>query len=115
MLGSQPTAILLDPPYSADLGNRDMGCYAVESGTVAHDVREWAIANGHNPLLRIAVCGYDGEHDELETLGWTCALWVAQGGYAKPGTVAAENKYRERIWFSPHCLDNSTPQLFDIA
>lgn len=115
MLGSQPTAILLDPPYSADLGNRDMGCYAVESGTVAHDVREWAMAHGTNPQLRIALCGYSGEHDELEQHGWTCALWVAQGGYAKSGTVAAENRRRERIWFSPHCLGVATPQLFDIA
>lgn len=115
MLLLGPTAILLDPPYSAE-ANRDMRCYAVDSGTVAHDVRAWAAANGDNPMLRIALCGYSGEHDELETLGWTVESWVAQGGYgAGKGTQADENKYRERIWFSPHCLGVAAPQLFDIA
>lgn len=110
------TAVLLDPPYSSET-NRYMGCYAVESGTVAHDVREWAAANGNNPLLRIALCGYEGEHDELEQLGWTVETWVSNGGYgAGKGNQADANKFRERIWFSPHCLQPEQElTLFGIA
>ena len=56
------TAVLLDPPY-ADTAGRDPNLYAKDSESVAHQVREWAIANGDNPLLRIALCGYEGEHE----------------------------------------------------
>ena len=111
------TGVMLDPPYSSQ-ADRVMNLYAADSSTVAHDVREWAMANGHNPLLRIAVCGYDGEHDELGQYGWTVESWTAAGGYgAGKGTQADENKYRERIWFSPHCIDIDTQevQLFEVA
>jgi hypothetical protein len=93
------TGVLLDPPYLAEAG-RDPSLYAVESATVAHDVREWAIANGNNPKLRIALCGYEGEHDMPKT--WECVAWKAGGGYAA-SAGNHENANRERIWFSPHC------------
>lgn len=100
------TGILLDPPYASDRNQS----YAVDSADVAHDVREWAIANGGNPLLRIALCGYAGEHAMPD--GWIEIPWKAQGGY---GSQAAdgqgrENSTKERIWFSPHCL--TMPLLF---
>ena len=56
------TGVLLDPPYS-DLAGRDPDIYICDSRTVAHEVREWAIDNGANKNLRIALCGYEGEHD----------------------------------------------------
>ncbi len=65
--------------------------------------REWAISNGDNPLLRIALCGYEGEHDMPPT--WSVVAWKAHGGYGgqrKDG--ANDNADRERVWFSPHCL-----------
>lgn len=102
ILGPSPTtcigvtAVLLDPPYSAEAG-RDGSLYAEEDLAVAHDVREWAVANGENPDLRIALCGYEGEHEM--PADWTCVAWEAAGGY---GSKA--NARRERIWFSPHCL-----------
>ena len=57
-------------------------------------VRAWALANGDNPALRIALCGWEGEHTMPPR--WTCITWRPQNAY--------QNAHRERIWFSPHCL-----------
>jgi hypothetical protein len=92
------TAVLLDPPY-ADTANRCKDLYAEDSDTVAHAAREWAIANGDNPLFRIALCGYEGEHRMPDS--WECVPWRATGGFSKDKFT---NSSRERIWFSPHCL-----------
>lgn len=107
--GNGLTGVFLDPPYSAEAG-RDMKLYSSDSGTVAHEVREWAIANGGNPLLRIALCGYEGEH--IMPDDWDCAAWKAHGGYGSQGNGAGkENATRERVWFSPHCLRPRSGQL----
>jgi hypothetical protein len=59
--------------------------------------------------MRIALCGYEGEHEMPDS--WECVPWKARGGYSSQGENAArENTYRERIWFSPHCL--KLPTLF---
>ena len=92
------TGILLDPPYS-DLAGRDPDIYSCDSLTVAHAVREWAIDNGANKNLRIALCGYEGEHEMPAS--WQCIPWKAGGGY---GSRNNENAKSERIWFSPACL-----------
>ena len=103
--------VFLDPPY-ADTANRSKSLYAADSLTVAHDVREWCLANGDNPSYRIVLAGYDGEHgDVLERAGWTVHEWYKaghlQGGY---GNIAVGNgtgdhqQKRERLWASPHCL-----------
>jgi hypothetical protein len=106
------TGVLLDPPYSRETG-RNMTTYNVEDGDVAHAVRAWAIAHGNDPMFRIALCGYDGEHNELEDLGWDVYAWESVGGYASFGnTGRKDNRKRERIWFSPHCL-RLRPGLFD--
>jgi DNA adenine methylase len=95
------TAVFLDPPY-ADTAGRCEGVYAEDSVSVAHSVREWAIENGSNPKLRIALCGYDGEH--AMPGNWECVPWKAKGGYASQGDGSNKNAGRERVWFSPHCL-----------
>ncbi len=97
------TGVFLDPPY-ADTASRADSLYAADSLTVAHEVREWAIANGDNRDLRIALCGYDGEHQMPDS--WECVAWKARGGYGSQNAVANENPARERIWFSPACLRN---------
>lgn len=99
------TGVFLDPPYSAEAG-RDAKIYTEENLTVAHDVRAWCVENGDNPLLRIALCGYEGEgHESLERLGWRVVSWKAPGGMAHIGdNRGKDNAKRERIWFSPHCL-----------
>jgi hypothetical protein len=93
-------AVLLDPPYSLT-GT----VYAHDSTTVSGDVRKWCITNGDNPQMRIALCGHDTEHNELEAMGWTVETWDKSGGYQGKDD-------RERIWFSPHCLGSKdAPQM----
>lgn len=103
------TGVLLDPPY-ADTANRSDRLYRRDSLSVAHDVREWAIANGNHPLLRIALCGYEGEHEMPES--WAVHAWSAGAGFGGQAEDRSENGKRERIWFSPACLGKSLP-LFE--
>jgi hypothetical protein len=73
---------------------------------VAHDVRKWAIEHGDDPKMRIALCGYDGEHKMPRS--WTEWAWKAHGGMGHIGHKGRDgtgNYRKERIWFSPHCLD----------
>lgn len=101
------TGVFLDPPYSDEAG-RTADIYAQDCGDVAHDVRRWAIEHGDDPMLRIALCGYEGEHAMPET--WAEAAWKAHGGYGSQGEGRGrENAGRERIWFSPHCLQDELP------
>ena len=112
------TAVFLDPPY-ADTAGRCEDLYSEDSQTVAHDVRKWAIEWGEDPRLRIALCGYEGEHAMPDS--WDKVEWKAKGGYAsisKDGNNA--NARRERLWFSPHCLHPSKSRpvqgkLFDFS
>jgi hypothetical protein len=97
------TAVFLDPPYSSEAG-RAMGFYRKDDGGVAHAVREWAIERGGDQRMRIALCGYSGEHDM--PAGWECLEWKAVGGYGNQGD-GNENAERERVWFSPHCLKST--------
>ena len=110
------TSILLDPPYSHDERQDDL--YAHDND-VANDVREWAVENGDNPLLRIALCGYsDFKHPERDMpQNWTKYSWKARGGYGSQGDGRGrENANRETIWFSPHCLNGqSSMPLFASA
>ena len=114
LCGGEPCGVFLDPPYSSE-ANRDNKVYVHEDLTVAHDVREWAIAHGDDTRLRIALCGYEGEHAMPST--WTKFAWKAQGGMARLGADAASqgkvNRHHERVWFSPHCR---TPDqtLFEV-
>ena len=104
-------AIFLDPPYSTE-ADRNETIYREEDLNVAHEVREWAILQGNDPRLRIALCGYDGEHKMPDN--WTVLEWKARGGYASVAdgeSRGKENCKRERIWFSPHCLGANQKDL----
>ena len=48
-------------------------------------------AQGDDPLIRIALCGYEGEHDMPGS--WDCVEWKARGGYGSQG----ENRARELL------------------
>lgn len=102
------TGVFLDPPY-ADEADRTGDLYSSDNLTVAHEVREWAIENGKDRNFRIALCGYDGEHEM--PADWECVAWKARGGYGSQGDGRGrENAGRERIWFSPGCI--KPPSLF---
>jgi len=85
--------ILLDPPYPRHLRDFD---YDTDSADVWQRAARWAVANGDNPRLRIAVCGYnDAESDALFPDSWARFVWRRSG--------LGQNKDKECIWFSPHC------------
>ncbi|HXE05808.1 MAG TPA: DNA adenine methylase [Bryobacteraceae bacterium] len=105
--------VFLDPPYDMRVvSNAESGrdgaaptdaLYNHHDNDVSGAVRKWAIENANNPLLRIALCGYEGEHEMPGE--WECVPWKAHGGYgAQRGGRGNQNAGRERIWFSPHCL-----------
>lgn len=105
--GGWPCGVFLDPPY--DEGNEN---YAVSAKGIAGKVREWALANGDNPKLRIVLAGYEGEHEMPET--WKVYAYSATGAYVGNGDKGHTNRHRERLWFSPHCLSvNEARSLFD--
>ena len=66
-------------------------------------VLQWCIEQGADKQMRIALCGYDGEHNILEQYGWQIEAWKAHGGYANRNADNT-NKDKERIWFSPACV-----------
>lgn len=106
--GRRPCAVFLDPPYDPVLRARHL--YGEESTeALSAKVRQWALANGDDPDLRIALCGYAGEHEMPES--WRCVAWKGNRGYAGEDN---DNRSRERIWFSPHCITPKQPlTLFD--
>ena len=95
----------LDPSYSDEV--RQGGLYAVDSGTVADDVRAWCEANGDNPRYRIVLAGYDTEHAALEARGWRSVEWFRggfpEGRYGQPEQVRGQGtqQHRERLVLSP--------------
>jgi hypothetical protein len=95
--GRRPCAVFLDPPYAHEF--RDPYLYSEDDAAISAQVREWALEHGDDPDLRIALCGYEGEHEMPKS--WTVHAWKAARGYAAEGN---NNRERERIWFSPHCL-----------
>lgn len=103
--GLHNTAVFLDPPYT-DKAGRDDGLYGDhDSLNVGHEVCQWAINNGTDPTVRIALCGYEGEYDQLhEEHDWSMCSWQTHGGYENQSSETNTNSTRERIWFSPHCL-----------
>lgn len=91
--GDGSRAIFLDPPYST---SGDL--YAERSEGVSEAVRVWCQQAPHD--LRIVLCGYDDEHDDL---GWEKVAGRAGGGAGY--STDPLNGRRERLWFSPSCLD----------
>jgi len=119
VLGSTPTTklgltgVFLDPPYSAK-ADRDADLYSVDDLDVANKVREWAVEHGDDPLMRIALCGYEGEHEMPG--GWKKVKWKAVGGYGSQSNGKGRaNASREVIWFSPQCQVQRQGNLFEAV
>jgi hypothetical protein len=93
------TGVFLDPPYGD--GNMDYSAGGNADKLLMRDVREWAISEADNPLMRIAICGYD---DLQMPEGWVIHRWKANKGYQ---TKSNDQSHREVVWFSPHCLKDS--------
>jgi DNA adenine methylase len=97
--GMSPCGVFLDPPYAHDNG-REKRLYREDGAELSDAVRAWALEHGDNPKLRIALCGWDGEHEMPPS--WRVTAWKAGNAFA--------NADRERIWFSPHCLPDVAAQ-----
>lgn len=121
ILGPSPTVhigvtgVFLDPPYAPAEVSRGAGrhgfapsdkLYSQHDATLSAEVREWALAHGEDPRLRIALCGYEGEH--AMPASWPVIAWTSSGGYSNRGVNPRRNAARERIWFSPHCIPAGT-------
>jgi len=96
---------------SAEAG-RNNALYRIESATVAHDVREWAIAHGGDPRYRIVLAGYEGEH--VLPADWEVVEWKAQGGMGNQA-ISNENRKRERLWISPYCLKRDRARQMEMS
>ena len=103
------TAVFLDPPY-ADTANRNETLYRIDSTSVAHAVREWAIEESKNPLMRICLAGYEGEHQMPDD--WQVFAWNAGEGFGGQADFRTGNGKKERLWFSPACIANEQGSLF---
>jgi hypothetical protein len=90
------TGVFLDPPYAG--GDVD---YATGDRSVAAAVGAWCREHGADPLLRVALCGYEGDHD---LPGWGVVAWNAGQGFGGQRETRTLNGRKERIWFSPGCL-----------
>lgn len=115
------TGVFFDPPYpthAADgSASRDGSLYASDQAgsdeldNIRDEVLAYCLERGRDPLMRIAVCGYDTDgYAELEQHGWSVVAWKAQGGYGNRSKAGKANSERERIWFSPACVDPSKGQ-----
>jgi DNA adenine methylase len=100
------TGVLLDPPYS--IRRCEEAVYGQEDRDVAPQVRDWAYGHGWNPMLRIALCGYEDEHQM--PADWTQVVWDHPMGYSE--RTGGDRKH-EAIWFSPHCLQAIQMSAFD--
>lgn len=95
------------PPEAGKINNRKDKLYSSDQSQdvdrAVAEVHLWCRKWGADQKVRIALCGYDGEHNALESLGWSVHQWKANGGYGNRNATN-KNAHRERIWFSPHCL-----------
>lgn len=121
------TGVFLDPPYPAVCGDtgkksRDGSLYINDKtqdlNALRDEVLAWCRKWGQDPLIRVAVCGYEGDgYEALTGEGWTTHEWETAGGYAnqrRAGKGKSANAKRERIWFSPACIEpNDGPTLYD--
>lgn len=101
--------LFLDPPYPSN-ADRHEELYSVDCGEVAHRAHAVALEWGKHPRVRVAFCGYEGTHEFPDD--WEEVAWRSSGGYgAGQGGRGERNRERERIYFSPACLQPAGEQL----
>lgn len=98
------TGVFLDPPYPPDDRAK---LYRHDEDDTWHNTWEWALENGHRENMRICVAGYipDDMCEEAMSLGWRIHQWKAHGGFGNQSEGENKNRSRERLAFSPHCIE----------
>ena len=99
--------VFLDPPYLGDVRTADL--YRVDDHTISHAVREWALAHGDNPRYRVVIAGYAEEHEAHMPASWRCLRYSANASYQTATSTGGnrDNRHKEALWFSPHCLSDT--------
>lgn len=108
--------VFLDPPYSLDMRSNNL--YAKENKNINKEVEKWCFEKGKDKHFRIVLAGYEGEYENLVKGGWGTHKWVSSGGYSvcsKKGDSARSksNRFKERLFISPGCLNQGGGILFD--
>jgi DNA adenine methylase len=106
--------VFLDPPYGE--GSMEYAAGGNADGGIAADVWAWAVETAtpaqtgpkrsqRDPVVRVCVAGYEDGREVPE--GWSAVSWETAGGYGNQSTTteARANARRERLWFSPACID----------
>ena len=98
------SGVFLDPPYAS---GHDRRVYAHNVEGVADRVRQWCLTHGDDPQYRIVLSGFDTEHLDLISHGWTVVesgvmSGYMPGGYQRKG--GSGQMHRDSLWLSPHCL-----------
>lgn len=95
--------VFLDPPYA--IAERTARLYDTDAdgNGLAQDVQDWAIANGDNPRLRIALCA--GRNGLDMPPDWTVYQWQTAGH------VEGGRDRTEFVYFSPACLPVAQARL----
>jgi hypothetical protein len=108
------TGIFLDPPYRSSVDGKESrhgALYASDKSSdldkLQADVLRFCVGHTGNPMIRIAVCGLEGEgYEPLESMGWEPVAWSSVG-YGARSEKGRTNAARERVWFSPSCVKPS--------
>lgn len=106
--GSGIVGMYFDPPYG--ITDRDQNIYHHDGIDIAKDVLAWCRERGKKKTYRIIISGYE-EYHELLNEGWTIFKWSTQGGYANTSKEKNTNRHREKIYFSPHCINARQIQI----
>ena len=63
-------------------------------------MRDWCATSTDG--MRVILCGYDGEHDDLLGVGWS--VIDGKSGSGAGYSTNSANGRRERLWLSPECI-----------
>ncbi len=108
------TGMFLDPPYRLNLKDKTNRCDGIYNSDIAKDtdavvdeVIAYCLKHGGNKQFRIVAACYEGEgYEILLQHGWRIVKWKAHGGYGNRNKTN-DNKNRERLFISPHCVKSS--------
>ena len=106
--GPGQTGMFLDPPYITS-----RGLYLTEGEVdIAAEVLNWC--REAPPHLRIVLAGYNNDNDALLDHGWHKQASISGQGHGRHSDPQAGR--RERLWFSPSCLnsDDALP-IWDLG
>lgn len=115
-----PAGVFLDPPYlvtkddgtASRSGDLYQGDDASGLTKLRDDVLAWCRKWGQSRDARICLAEYEGHgYESLESEGWAVVPWATRGGYGNAAGGKNDNTGRERLWFSPGCIQPVAERL----